>query len=193
MLENVLKRRGAAVRMTVKSVIAAGLIAAAALLPLLVHALAGATGGATWLPMYLPVLIGGCLLGLGFGAVVGVCSPLASYFVSQAILGSPMPVAAKLPYMIVELAVFGLVAGLFSKKIATKPLFAFPAVLSAQIIGKLVGAGIAAAAMAIRGTAGYHTLWAPIQMGLPGLCMQAVLVPLIIIVLNKVLKNDAAR
>jgi len=192
MLENVLKSSSIRVKITVKSLISAGLIAAAALLPLLMHAAAGATGGSQWLPMYLPVIIGGCLLGGVFGAVVGIGSPLASYFISQAILGSPMPVAAKLPYMISELAVFGLIAGLFSKKISAKPLMAFPAVLAAQIVGKLFNAAVNATVMAINGGGAYASLWTSIQKGLPGLYVQALLVPLIIIVLSKAVKRDAA-
>lgn len=133
MLENVLKSNNIAVKITVKSLVSAGLVVAAALLPLLVHSVAGASGGATWLPMYLPVLVGGCLLGGVFGATIGACSPVASYFISQAVLGAAMPSAIKLPYMIIELTVFGLVSGLFAKKITQRPFVAFPAVFAAQI------------------------------------------------------------
>ena len=65
MLESVLARRGASlkVKITVKSLVALGVVALAVLLPQLVHLAAGASGGVRLLPMYLPVLLGGCLLG----------------------------------------------------------------------------------------------------------------------------------
>ncbi|NCU31663.1 MAG: hypothetical protein EOM23_01720 [Candidatus Moranbacteria bacterium] len=181
MLENVLKNSSIQVKITVKSLISAGLVVAAALLPLLVHAVAGASGGATWLPMYLPVIVGGCLLGSVFGGAIGACSPVASYFISQAVLGAAMPAEVKLPYMILELTVFGLVAGLFAKKIAQQPLIAFFAVLIAQIAGKAVNLIVHAAVIAASGQGQYSSLITSIQKGLPGLCLQIVLVPLIIL------------
>ena len=65
MIESILTRKNVGVRgrVTVKAVLSAGIIALAVLLPQLVHMAAGAQGGMQWLPMYLPVLLGG---GLGF-------------------------------------------------------------------------------------------------------------------------------
>ena len=58
MIESVLTRKNVNVKtkITVKSLLAAGIVALAVLLPQLVHIAAGAQGGAQWLPMYLPVL-----------------------------------------------------------------------------------------------------------------------------------------
>ena len=117
MIDNVLSGKKTSVKLTVKSVISLGVVALAALLPQLVHLAAGPAGGMTWLPMYLPVLLGGCLLGWRWGLGVGILSPLASFAVTSA-MGSAMPAAARLPYMIAELAVFAAVSGMFSRKIA---------------------------------------------------------------------------
>ena len=190
MLENVLKSNNIAVKITVKSLVSAGLVVAAAFLPLLVHSVAGASGGATWLPMYLPVLVGGCLLGGVFGATIGACSPVASYFISQAVLGAAMPAAIKLPYMIIELTVFGLVSGLFAKKITQRPFVAFPAVFAAQIAGRAVSLLSQAIVIAASGQGQYASLFSMIRTGLPGLFLQAVLVPLIILFLVKGMKHD---
>ena len=116
MIENVLEKRSAAfkTKIAVKTLISAAVVALAVILPQIVHALAGAAGGAKWLPMYLPVLIGGCLLGWKWGLAVGVLSPLASFAITS-MFGDPMPAAARLPYMIVELAVFAGITGLFSR------------------------------------------------------------------------------
>lgn len=56
MIENILARKGISlkIRLTVKSLVSAGVIILAVMLPQLVHLAAGPSGGMTWLPMYLP-------------------------------------------------------------------------------------------------------------------------------------------
>ena len=65
MLENALTKKGYSLKLkiTIKSLVSLGIIALAVALPQIVHAILGAPGGVQWLPMYLPVLLGGCLLG----------------------------------------------------------------------------------------------------------------------------------
>ena len=128
MIENILARKGISlkIRLTVKSLVSAGVIILAVVLPQLVHLAAGPSGGMTWLPMYLPVLLGGCLLGTWWGLGVGILSPLVSFAVTSA-MGSAMPAAARLPFMTAELAVFAAVSGLFSAKISENGWMAFPA------------------------------------------------------------------
>ena len=86
MIENILARKGISlkIRLTVKSLVSAGVIILAVMLPQLVHLAAGPSGGMTWLPMYLPVLLGGCLLGTWWGLGVGILSPLVSFAVTSA-------------------------------------------------------------------------------------------------------------
>ncbi|MDE6104090.1 MAG: hypothetical protein K2G38_00170, partial [Clostridia bacterium] len=137
MIETVLAKKNysAKTKITVKSLISAGLVALAVILPQIIHAAQGAAGGVQWLPMYLPVLLGGCLLGWSWGLGVGIASPVVSFLITLA-FGNPMPVAARLPFMIAELAVFAAVSGLFTEKIAANGWMAFPAVLLAQIAGR---------------------------------------------------------
>lgn len=63
MLENVLESKGYSlkIKLTVKGALSVMLVALAVGLPQLVHLAAGQAGGVAWLPMYLPVLLGGCL------------------------------------------------------------------------------------------------------------------------------------
>lgn len=132
MVENVLTAKGlnVKIKISIKTAISVVLIAMAVGLPQLVHLAAGAQGGMQWLPMYLPVLLGGCLLGMWWGLGIGVLSPVVSFAITSA-AGNPMPLAARLPFMIVELAVFAVISGLFSKKITQNKWLAFPAVLLA--------------------------------------------------------------
>lgn len=190
MLENVLTLRNVSVgrRITCKALVSAGLIALAVVLPQVVHLAAGASGGVKWLPMYLPVLIGGCLLGARWGLAVGVLSPLASFAVTT-IMGNPMPAAARLPFMMAELAVFALAAGLFSRKIADRALWAFPAVLAAQISGRAVFMGLVALFQSVSPFT-LAMIWQQMLTGLWGIAAQAVLVPVVIIALRGLLLKE---
>ncbi len=66
--------------------------------------------GRIFLPMHFPPLLGGFLVGPLYGAVIGAVLPILNSMIS----GIPqMPTMA---FMIVELAAFGLVAGILYKK-----------------------------------------------------------------------------
>lgn len=190
MLESILAHKGVSVRtrITVKSLVAVGVVALAVLLPQLVHLAAGASGGVRWLPMYLPVLLGGCLLGTWWGLGVGLVSPLASFAITSA-MGSAMPAAARLPFMMAELAVFAAVSGLFSKKIAENGWMAFPAVLLAAVSGR---AFFLLLAVIFQNVAPFTPamIWSQIQTGLLGLVLQAVLVPFIAMGLRVLINRD---
>ena len=190
MIDNILALRSVTTQksIAVKTVISAGLIALAVLLPQLVHLALGQPGGVKYLPMYLPILIGGCLLGTKWALAVGILSPLVSFMLTS-LSGNPMPAAPRLPFMILELAVFAAVSGLFSKKIVSNSMWAFPAVICAQIAGRLVFLG------AIALTASFTTftvpmIWGQIITGIPGLLIQAVLAPVIMIGLRNLLIED---
>lgn len=171
-----------------KSLVSAAIIALAVVLPQLVHLALGQPGGVKWLPMYLPVLIGGCLLGAKWGLAVGALSPLVSFLITSA-MGSPMPMAARLPFMMTELAVFALVSGLFTKKIADNGLWAFPAVILAQVTGRTVFLGLIAATQNMTDFT-VPMIWSQIQTGVVGLLAQAIIVPVIIIGLRKLMVKD---
>ena len=190
MIEQVLTRHNAALRVkiTVKTLISLGIIALAVILPQLVHLALGAPGGVQWLPMYLPILLGGCLLGSIWGLGVGVLAPVISFAIT-ALAGNPMPALARLPYMIVELAVFGAVSGLFSRRIAQNGWMAFPAVLLAEVSGRLVFLMIAAIFQIVSPLSA-ATVWSQIQTGLLGMVLQAVLVPFVVMGLRLLLIKD---
>ena len=193
MLENALTYHNFSTgkKIAVKTILSAGLIALAVVLPQLVHLALGQPGGVQWLPMYLPVLIGGCLLGAKWGLAVGVLSPLVSFLITTA-AGSAMPAAARLPFMMAELAVFAVVSGLFTKKIAVNGLWAFLAVISAQAAGRAVFMGLIALTQNI--TPFTPTMiWGQIKAGFIGLAVQAVLVPGIVILLKKLMIKDGAN
>lgn len=181
MIENALRSRQVSFKLgiTVKALISAGTVALAVLLPQLAHLALGEQAGMRFLPMYLPVLLGGCLLGWQWGLGIGLLSPLVSYLITSA-AGAPMPALARLPFMMAELAVFAVVCGVFSDKIAKNGLMAFPAVLLAQLGGRSVFL-LSAAAFSGVSPLNAAMVWSQIQTGFAGLLIQAVLAPVIII------------
>ena len=190
MLENVLTRKGYSLKLklTVKSLVSLGIIALAVALPQIVHAILGASGGVQWLPMYLPVLLGGCLLGSVWGLGVGILSPIVSFLITLA-AGNPMPALPRLPFMVAELAVFAAISGLFSKKITENGWMAFPAVLLAQVAGRT--AFILLVLMFQSLTPFTPALiWAQIKTGLLGMVLQAVVIPFIVMGLSYLMKRE---
>ena len=191
MLENVLTKQNATARkkLTLNAILFVGLIALAVILPQIVHIALGQPGGVQLLPMYLPVLIGGCLLGWKWALAVGVLSPVVSFAITS-LMGDPMPALPRLPFMMAELAVFALVSGLFSKKIYENGLWAFPAVILAQLAGRAVFLGLVAIFQSVAPFS-VEMIWGQICAGWPGLLIQAIVVPLLIIAIRAILvKKD---
>ena len=190
MLENILVQSNATVKskITVKTLTSVGLIALAVILPQIVHLALGQPGGVQLLPMYLPVLSGGCLLGWRWAIVVGALSPVVSFAITS-LFGEAMPALPRLPFMVAELAVFAVVSGLFSKKIYENGLWAFPAVILAQLSGRAVFLGLVAIFQSVAPFT-VEMIWSQILTGWVGLAIQAVLVPLLIIGIRAILVKD---
>ncbi len=190
MLENVLtlKNVKVGVKVTVKTIVSICLVALAVGLPQLVHLFLGANGGILLLPMYLPVLIAGLVLGKWWGIGIGVLSPIVSFLLTSA-FGNPMPALARLPFMMAELAMFAFISGLFSKKIMANKWIAFPATLLAAVAGRTLFITLVAIFESVNPLS-ISLVWTQIQTGLIGLVLQLVIVPIIVIALAKILEKE---
>ena len=190
MLDLVLSQRNVNIKLkiSIQTLVSIFVVVLSVALPQFVHIFAGATGGVTYLPMYLPVILGGCLLGASWGLGIGIMSPIVS-FLFTSLMGNPMPIATRLPYMVMELAIFGLISGLFSRKIHANKWMVYPAVISAILVGRLsflVVAFIFQSISPIKGAA----VWEQILNGYFGILIQLAIVPAIIILLRHLLKKD---
>ena len=190
MLEQVMTTRSCSlkVKLTVKGLVSFGLIVLAVLLPQLVHLTLGQAGGVRWLPMYLPVLLAGCLLGVRWGIGVGVLSPVVSFALTS-LWGDPMPSAARLPFMMAELCVFAAVSGIFSKQIAKNGWMAFPAVLLGAVAGRAFFLLLAVLFQSIAPFT-VETVLSQIETGLSGLVLQAAMVPLLVMGLRTLIQRE---
>lgn len=131
----------------------------------------GAAPGNTFLPMHLPIILVGLLAGPFAGAIAGVSSPLISF----ALTG--MPTMALLPFMMIELGVYGLTAGLLQRVKAPT----LGKVMITQFVGRGVRALAILASVNLFGNSeiAVSMIWTSIAVGLPGLVLQWVLLPLI--------------
>ena len=141
----------------------AGLIAVAVALPAISHRLGLPV--LYLLPMHWPVLLAGLAYGWVGGALVGALAPAASF------LTSGMPGPAYLPAMTVELAVYGLVAGLLREKARWNP---WAALATALVAGRLAYLAVTL----LLGTAvTLPFLQATLLPGLPAAAIQLLLLP----------------
>ncbi len=173
--------------LTMKTVLTGSAILAAILLPQLFHAAGvlsgiGSAAGAAFLPMHIPVLLAGFLGGPLVGIAAGALSPLISFWISG------MPALPMLPFMMIELSVYGLTAGLLTK--TKMPLLI--QLLLTQIAGRAarIIAGLTAIYLFDNPTLTVASAcWTFITAGAFGILLQWVTVPL----LTKYLKGIQER
>ncbi|PKM62558.1 MAG: ECF transporter S component [Firmicutes bacterium HGW-Firmicutes-21] len=168
---------------TKKLVYAALLLACGVLLPLLFHLFSGSALGPTFLPMHIPVLICGLLLGAMYGSCIGLLAPVLSFLVTG------MPTAERLPFMIIELGIYGFASGLLAGR--TKHIY--PVLISAMVLGRIAYALSLFAAFHLFGMSGAApaAAWTAVVKGLPGIIIQLVLIPPVVYALRRfILENS---
>ena len=140
-------------------------------------------------PMHIPVLICGFITGPAYAMIIGLVAPL----LRMMIFGMPMPFMATT--MSFELAAYGLVSGLLYKLLPKKILFIYVSLIAAMLLGRIVW-GIAA--MQLAASAIFPALpmgwerfgWsefisAAFLTAVPGIIAHIVLIPLLVIALQK--------
>lgn len=174
----------------VQTIAAALAVVAAVALPQVFHLAGAALGlgpmlGQTLLPMHLPVLLVGLLAGPYAGVATGALAPVISF----ALTG--MPMAPMVPFMVIELASYGLFAGLLRgvrlPSALPSPLDWLVRLLGAQVAGRLVDGLAIAVAVAFLGNTSMTvaSVCAAVLTGLPGLVLQWVAVPAIMFAVDR--------
>lgn len=154
-------------------------LALAVTLPMAFHLIGNAAGypiaGRVFLPMHLPVLLAGFLVGPASGVVVGLLAPTISHLLTQ------MPPPYAVPLMSVELPIYGLVAGIAYNRLK---LNIYVALVVAMIVGRIMfGLSLFVLGMFIDlpyTAAKWFSTGGAIVSGLPGIALQLVLVPILV-------------
>lgn len=164
---------------TTRFIIFSGLFTALGILLPSVFHIFGAASGQAFLPMHIPVLIAGLSVSPLCGAVVGVLSPFLSSVISS------MPSFFKMPFMCIELFVYGLCSGLFlrlfSKHFKSSLVPIYLSLVCAQICGRLVNLACTFIAVNLLGLTipgtGVMLALASIPAGFLGIVIQWIFIP----------------
>ena len=168
-----------------KYVVTAMCITLCAVLPLTLHFIPRA--GSTVMPMHIPVLLCGLIVGPYFGFLAGLLGPLLSSFTTG------MPLMAYVPVMMIELAAYGLFCGIFAKIFRARSLRngylnLYAAMIPAMLIGRILGG---MARIFLYAPALYNEtllIWwlsSYFVTSLPGIIIQLALIPAIVVALEK--------
>ena len=148
------------------------------LLPIGFHQL-GASGR-IFLPMHIPPLLAGFLLGPVSGIIVGVLAPGLSHLLTG------MPPTYAVPLMSLELPIYGLVAGMAYKRLN---LNIYISLIAAMIVGRIMfGLGLLALGLFIDlpyTAAKFFSTGGAIISGLPGIAVQIVAIPILVASLKR--------
>lgn len=166
-----------------RTVATAALVCAlSVVLPQMFHFIGGKPLGNAFLPMHLPVILGGYLLNPAAALVCGALSPILSFLVSG------MPAFPRLVFMVFELAAYGFFTSVFAHKCKLPVWFNLPitwvcgravyfiAAVFALHILHLEIQGMPTASAAV---------WTAVTTGVPGIILQAVTVPILVAALKK--------
>lgn len=138
--------------------------------------------GAMLCPMHIPALLCGFFCGWPWGLAVGLIAPV----LRSVTFGMPpmFPVAV---CMSAELATYGAVAGLLYGKLPRKKTSVYLALLTAMVAGRLVwGAARFLCAGLDFSAFGLSAFWAgAVTTAIPGILVQILLIPVLVIALEK--------
>lgn len=164
---------------TKKLVTAALCAALGVVLPMAFHFVPNA--GSVLLPMHIPVLLCGLACGWPYGLACGILAPLLSSLLTG------MPPAAYLPSMLCELAAYGLISGLMAQFVRPKNRVAgvYVQLVGAMLVGRVVY-GLVNALIFRAGAYSFEIFFtAAFVTALPGIIIQLVFLPPILLLLEK--------
>ena len=164
---------------TKKLVLTAMFIAIGIVLPLAFHTIPHA--GRIFLPMHIPILLCGIIVGFPFGLACGIVTPLLSSLITG------MPPAAMLPSMVCELAAYGTVSSLLMRYIPVKNMFTrtYISLIGAMLVGRLLFGVLNAFIFSVGSYSMQMWLTAAFVTALPGIAMQIVIIPFTVLALEK--------
>ena len=138
--------------------------------------------GAMLCPMHIPALLCGFMCGWPWGVAVGFISPL----LRSVMFGMPAMFPAAIA-MAFELAVYGGMAGLLYSRLPRKKWMIYAALLISMIAGRVVWGAVQALLAGLSGNSFTWTLFltGAVINAIPGIIMQLVLIPVLVVTMDK--------
>lgn len=138
--------------------------------------------GAMLCPMHIPVILCGYICGAPWGMTVGFIAPL----LRSAILGMPpmFPTAISMSF---ELAAYGLLSGLLYRYLPKKKLNIYLSLIICMVVGRLVWGLAQFICLGLDTEKFTFTAFytAAVIQSLPGIAIQLILIPLLVMVWDK--------
>ncbi len=133
------------------------------------------------LPMHIPVIICGYVCGWQYGLIVGFIVPL----LRSVMFG--MPLLIKAVAMAFELATYGAVTGILYQKLRKSKVKIYISLLTAMIAGRLIWGAVSVIIYGIGGTAFSWQIFigGAVLNAIPGIILQIVLIPILMLALEK--------
>ncbi len=159
-----------------KDVVLAGvLLAFAVIVPYIFHT--SGISGVVFLPMHIPVLIGGFFLSPLTAGLLGALSPVLNSLISGMPVMYPIGVI-----MVVELAVYGMSVAILSKRASV-----YIALINGMVLGRLAAAATVYGLQSFFGLKINYLVYiqGAVVSGIPGIVIQLLLVPVLVKVLKK--------
>lgn len=138
--------------------------------------------GAMLCPLHIPVILCGYFCGGPWGMAVGFIAPLFRSLT----LGMP-PFFPTAVCMAFELATYGAVAGFMHKRLPRKKIYIYVSLLTAMIMGRLVWGAAMFVCLGINGGAFTFSAFmaGAILNAIPGIIVQLILIPILVMKLDK--------
>ena len=138
--------------------------------------------GSMLLPMHIPVLICGFVCGWKYGLAVGFIVPILRHFT----FGMP-PILTAI-CMAFELATYGVVTGALYKKLPKTKVSIYVSMIGAMILGRIVWGLVSMVVYGVQGNAFTMQMFmgGALLNAIPGIILQLVLIPVLVMALRKV-------
>ncbi len=138
--------------------------------------------GSMLCPMHIPVLLCGFICGWPWGLVVGAVAPI----MRSMLTGGFPPMFPTALCMAFELAAYGAISGLMHKILPKKKAYIYCSLLIAMIAGRIVWGTAMFIFMGIKGGSFTFTafLAGAFTNAIPGIIVQIILIPLIVMLLE---------
>ena len=132
--------------------------------------------------MHIPILLCGFFCGWPWGLVVGLIAPLFRSLT----MGMP-PMFPTAVCMAFELAAYGAVSGLMHKILPKKKPYVYCSLITAMMVGRMVWGGAMLICMGVQGNGftGSAFLAGAVLNAIPGIAVQIVLIPILVMLLDR--------